>query len=60
MSERLITRLVGLLLMLMGVGLFLWDWFSEYIHFFWFIPFIVLGPIVFICGLIMLLRGLRG
>jgi len=50
--------LVGVPLMLLGAGLFLWDWYDEYIHFFWFIPFSILGPIIFIIGLSIVLTTL--
>jgi hypothetical protein len=58
MPERLSALLVGLLVMLVGIGLFLWDWYGEYIHFFWFIPFFILGPILFVFGLIMIITAL--
>jgi len=62
MSERLSNiiggLLVGVLLMLLGAGLFLWDWYDEYIHFLWFIPFSLLGPIIFIIGLSIVLTAL--
>ena len=59
MSERLSNILWGLLvgvpIILLGAGLFLWDWYGEYIHFIWFIPFFILGPIIFIVGLLIVL-----
>ena len=55
MSERLSTLLAGLIVMLIGLGFFLWDWYGEYIHFIWFIPFFILGPIIFIVGSLMVL-----
>ena len=59
MSERLSSILWGLLvgvpIMLLGAGFFLWDWYGEYIHFIWFIPFFILGPIIFIVGLLIVL-----
>ena len=58
MSERISGLIVGFLLMVIGIGLFLWDWYGRYIHFFWFIPFIILGPIIFICGFIVIFKAL--
>lgn len=55
MSERLSAIFLGLLVMLIGVGFFLWDLYGEYIHFIWFIPFFILGPIIFIVGLLIVL-----
>jgi len=58
LSERVSFLLVGLLAMLIGIGMFLWDWYGEYIHFVWFIPFFILGPIMFIIGLVAVIKAL--
>jgi len=58
MSERSTALIVGLLAMLIGIGMFLWDWYGEYIHFVWFIPFFILGPMIFIFGLVAVIKAL--
>jgi len=58
MSGRSTALIVGLLAMLIGIGMFLWDWYGEYIHFVWFIPFFILGPMIFIFGLAAVVAAL--
>ena len=53
MLDKLGALLICLLIMAVGAGLFLWDFYGDYIHFMWFIPFYVVGPIVFVSGLII-------
>jgi hypothetical protein len=48
---------LGLICLVLGTGLFLWDITGEYLHFYAYIPFVILGPIVAGLGVFFILAG---